>query len=58
MPKNKVSLIQGDVCDEELVDQLLNEYHPSSIIHSAAESHVDRSIDDPQTFLKIILKER
>ena len=42
---------QQDLCDsEELVD-VVNEFQPDAIIHLAAESHVDRSIDSPQAFI-------
>lgn len=44
--------IWGNICDFELVRKLLNEYQPSAIVHFAAESHVDRSIDHPVAFLQ------
>ena len=44
--------VQGDICDRELLEQLLAEERPSSIVHFAAESHVDRSIDGPDAFVK------
>ena len=47
-----VTLIKGDICNEPLVTELMNEYRITSIVHFAAESHVDRSIDGPQVFLK------
>lgn len=43
--------IQGDICDSQLVNQLFNEYQFDSVIHFAAESHVDRSIEDPLAFV-------
>lgn len=49
---DSVKLIKGDVCDEVQVSSLLDIYQPNAIIHFAAESHVDRSIDGPQVFLK------
>ncbi len=43
--------VHGDVGDAPLVDELLRQYRPRAIVHLAAESHVDRSIDAPATFL-------
>ena len=44
--------IQGDICDSELVAGILQKYQPDAIVHFAAESHVDRSIDGPRVFLE------
>lgn len=44
--------VQGDICDYELVAALLAEHRPSAVIHFAAESHVDRSIDGPLAFVQ------
>jgi dTDP-glucose 4,6-dehydratase len=44
--------VQGDICDQELVDRLLCEYEIDTIVHFAAESHVDRSIEDPVAFVR------
>jgi dTDP-glucose 4,6-dehydratase len=43
---------QGDICDTELVTNLLEKHNPSAIVHFAAESHVDRSIDGPREFVR------
>ena len=43
--------IRGDVRDGELVNQLFEKYQIDTVVHFAAESHVDRSITDPQIFL-------
>lgn len=43
--------VQGDICDQELLQRLFFEYHPRAIINFAAESHVDRSIDGPEDFI-------
>ena len=43
--------IHGDICDENLVYEICKEHQIEAIIHSAAESHVDRSIASPKTFL-------
>ena len=44
--------VQGDVCNGALISELLHKYTPESIVHLAAESHVDRSIDGPALFLQ------
>lgn len=45
-------LVQGDICDTELMSRLLLEHKPWAIVHFAAESHVDRSILGPEAFLR------
>jgi len=42
--------VHGDVCDRALVDALLAEHRPRAIVHLAAETHVDRAIDDATVF--------
>jgi dTDP-glucose 4,6-dehydratase len=44
--------VKGDICDRSLIDALLTEYRPRAIVHFAAESHVDRSILGPGTFMR------
>lgn len=44
-------LVQGDICDEKLVMGLLVEHDIDIVMHLAAESHVDRSIDSPEEFI-------
>lgn len=44
--------VHGNVCDKELVTQVLQTYRPRAIIHMAAESHVDRSIAGPEVFFQ------
>ncbi len=44
-------LIHGDINDRALVDTLLAEHQPQALVHFAAESHVDRSIDGPADFV-------
>ena len=43
--------VQGDICDRALVSGLLEEYDPDFVINFAAESHVDRSIANPEIFV-------
>ena len=44
--------VRGDIADRSLVAQLLSQYRPDGIVHFAAESHVDRSIDGPGEFIQ------
>lgn len=44
--------VQGDICDKELVSSLFEKYEIDYVAHFAAESHVDRSITDPEIFVK------
>jgi len=43
--------IKGDICDKTLVNSIFKEYEITDVIHFAAESHVDNSIDNPQEFI-------
>ena len=44
--------VKGDICDRDLIDQLLATHKPRAIVHFAAESHVDRSIHGPGEFMR------
>jgi dTDP-glucose 4,6-dehydratase len=46
------TFVKGDIVDEELVKSLFEKYKFQKIIHLAAESHVDRSIEAPMEFVK------
>jgi dTDP-glucose 4,6-dehydratase len=46
------AFVKGDISDRTLVRGLLAQYRPTWIFHLAAESHVDRSIDDPLLFVR------
>lgn len=43
---------KGDITDETFINELFEEYQFDGVIHLAAESHVDRSITDPMSFIK------
>ena len=43
---------QIDICDRPSVDQAFNDFKPDIVMHLAAESHVDRSIDGPSAFIE------
>lgn len=45
------TFIQGDVCDSRCVERVIKQYNIDSIIHLAAESHVDNSITNPLEFV-------
>jgi len=44
--------VQGDICEREKVTETFEKYQPDFIMHLAAESHVDRSIDGPGEFIE------
>ena len=44
--------VQADIRDRAALDKILAEYRPDAVMHLAAESHVDRSIDGPATFIE------
>jgi len=50
--KKRYIFIKGDICNEQQVASVFKDHQPNTIIHLAAESHVDRSIDGPAEFLK------
>ena len=50
--KPNFHLVRGDIRDRTLVDILLREHAINTIVHFAAESHVDRSIIGPETFIQ------
>ena len=47
----RYTFVQGDITDAALVESLLAGHAPTAVVHFAAESHVDRSIDSPEPFL-------
>jgi dTDP-glucose 4,6-dehydratase len=44
--------VHGNICDSALLPALLKQHQPRAIVHFAAESHVDRSIDGPREFIQ------
>jgi dTDP-glucose 4,6-dehydratase len=48
----RYSFQQGDICDREMLKELFQKVQPDAIMHLAAESHVDRSIDGPSEFIQ------
>jgi len=47
---DKITFVQGDICDFEFVLNLFKQYDINGVIHFAAESHVDNSIKNPFVF--------
>ena len=52
MKNSNFRFVQADICDREAVDKLFEEEHPDIVVNFAAESHVDRSIENPEFFLQ------
>lgn len=50
--KSNYTFIKGDICDLELLEKIFKKFKISHVIHLAAESHVDRSIEDPFSFAR------
>ncbi|RBW54271.1 dTDP-glucose 4,6-dehydratase [Tenacibaculum sp. E3R01] len=50
--KPNYSFVKADICDYDKICAVFSEYNIDSVIHLAAESHVDRSIKDPFSFAK------
>ena len=48
----KVEFVKGDICNRELVEDIFSRYEIDYVVNFAAESHVDRSISNPQIFLE------
>ena len=48
----RYQFVQADICDAAAVNANLLEHQPDAIMHLAAESHVDRSIDGPAAFIE------
>ncbi len=46
------TFLKGDIVDETFVDTIFSKYNFEGVLHLAAESHVDRSIEDPLSFVK------
>ena len=46
------TFVDGDICDRALVDRLFTDYGIDTVVHFAAETHVDRSIANPEPFVR------
>jgi len=47
----RYQFVQADICDANLISEIIQEFAPDKIVHLAAESHVDRSVDAPGDFI-------
>ena len=52
LPNDHYTFEQVDICDAEAIAALFEKYQPDGVMHLAAESHVDRSIESPDTFIQ------
>src|SRR5436189_49776 len=50
--ETRFRFVRGDIGDRTLIRELLRSDRPNAIVHFAAESHVDRSIDGPEDFIQ------
>ncbi len=50
--ESNYTFVKGDIVDESFINELFAKYNFESVLHLAAESHVDRSIEDPLSFVK------
>jgi dTDP-glucose 4,6-dehydratase len=46
------TFVKGDICDRSLVEELMRRHAIDTVVHFAAETHVDRSILDPENFIR------
>ena len=49
---NNLTIVKGDICDVDLVNSIFEKHHFDTVVHFAAESHVDRSIEGPAEFIQ------
>jgi len=49
---DRYQFVQADICDAAAIRNVLSEFKPNLLMHLAAESHVDRSIDGPSEFIR------
>lgn len=52
LARNAIRFVHGNICDYALVESLLKEHAIDTLVHFAAESHVDRSITGPDAFIE------
>ncbi len=48
----RYTFVHGNICDQDLIESLLREHKVDTLVHFAAESHVDRSITGPDAFIE------
>jgi len=50
--RKRIRFVRGDICDEEMLTSVIEEFRPDAIVNLAAETHVDRSINEPSPFIQ------
>lgn len=50
--RENYAFVKADICDSEAIHKIFQENEIDRVVHFAAESHVDRSIRDPEVFVK------
>ena len=50
--EKRYAFVQGDICNKEIVESIFKKYEINYVVNFAAESHVDRSIKEPEVFVK------
>ena len=49
---NNYEFVQADICNKDVISKVFKDFKPNIIMHLAAESHVDRSIESPDVFMQ------
>lgn len=49
---SRYHFVQADICDANIMAEIFEQYQPTAVMHLAAESHVDRSIEGPSDFIQ------
>jgi len=49
---DRYQFVQADICDAAAIRNIFSDFKPNVVMHLAAESHVDRSIDGPSEFIQ------
>ncbi|WP_405749992.1 dTDP-glucose 4,6-dehydratase, partial [Anaerovibrio slackiae] len=52
LEQDNFRFVRADICDKAAVEKVFQEEHPDVVVNFAAESHVDRSIENPSIFLE------
>lgn len=50
---SRVTFVKGDICDKNITEKVFSDHQIDYVVNFAAESHVDRSIENPQLFLQV-----
>lgn len=52
LQNSRIVFIEADIADRPKIEQIFRSHHPNGLLNFAAETHVDRSIDDPEPFIR------